>query len=855
MRRAGWRNALGCRTVLLAAWGLGAAPAGAAVLRFEAETCSEPAAAWQADRGTPTHWNLWSKDTDAATKWSGGVVLQSPVVAADRGTPEEGAPPLHTRVTGLSNGVYDVSLRVGRTVAVSLDGRTWRRFTGGVLVAEARITNGVFSCWVDDACAHTGNPGHAYYDYIEFTTVPVVVPKPRVAGGARERVVEKLDRGLVAYPSAAGVYVGWRLLAADPPDVAFHVYRADGGAAPRRLTPEPVRRTTDFLDSTPPAAGATSRVYRVRRVAAAGRESADEGVAAVRADELAAPAEPAGRRLALAGAHTFQKCGLGDLDGDGRYDFVLKQPRENIDPYESYWQRSPAPYTLEAYRHDGTPLWQLSLGWAIERGIWYSPCLVYDFDGDGRAEVAVKTGDGDPRDPDGRVRGGAEWLSIREGATGRERVRVPWPDRTGFGEGLRGYNYASRNQLAVAYLDGRTPCLLALRGTYTIMKVEAYALRGDTLQPLWSYRDSEGGRGYHGQGCHFTHAADVDGDGRDEVVLGSAVLDDNGSPLWSTGLGHPDHCYVGDIAPGRPGLEIYYGIEPARAADTMCLVEAATGRRLWGWNQPTRHIHSQGLCADIDPVHAGAECYAADSNDHKPTGDRWLWSAAGAVLSREVDFKFGRLPVYWDADLQREILEGGNVVTDYEGGALTPRLRGDAILAADIEGDWREELIVSEQGALRVYATTTPALDRRVTLMQDPLYRLDVAMNALGYGLAPMTSYALEACAPNLNLTALARQPGAVRVVVSAPLQAPLRGALRLASAGATVAPDTLAVDLAPGERLVQTVLVARASSPTPADISVRAELAGDAVLLRTAVSVPGVGRAGGGTDSTSRSR
>ena len=133
--------------------------------------------------------------------------------------------------------------------------------------------------------------------------------------------------------------------------------------------------------------------------------------------------------IKLDGTHTFQKVGIADLDGDGLLDFVIKQPNTNVDPYEKYWKRSTNTYKLEAYRSDGTFLWRYDLGWAIECGIWYSPYVVFDFDGDGRAEVAVKTGEGDPRDPDGRVTSGPEYLSILDGRTGKERTRVEWPSR------------------------------------------------------------------------------------------------------------------------------------------------------------------------------------------------------------------------------------------------------------------------------------------------------------------------------------------------------------------------------------------------------------------------------------------
>ncbi len=164
--------------------------------------------------------------------------------------------------------------------------------------------------------------------------------------------------------------------------------------------------------------------------------------------------------IKLNGDHTFQKCGIADLNGDGAYDYVLKQPNVNIDPYGKYWKPSPETYKVEAYLADGSFLCRHDLGWSIERGIWYSPMVVFDLDGDGRAEVCLKAGEGDPRDADGRVQSGPEYLLILDGMTGKEKARTAWLKRADF----PGYNYASRNQMCVAYLDGKTPCLIVERG-------------------------------------------------------------------------------------------------------------------------------------------------------------------------------------------------------------------------------------------------------------------------------------------------------------------------------------------------------------------------------------------------------
>ena len=361
---------------------------------------------------------------------------------------------------------------------------------------------------------------------------------------------------------------------------------------------------------------------------------------------------------------------------------------------------------------------------------------MFDFDGDGRAEVAVKTGEGDPRDPDGRVTSGPEWLSILDGLTGEEIARAPWPSRDDFPD----YNYYCRNQLGVAYLDGKTPCLVVVRGTYNTIKAVAYELRpgdgGDgrrELRELWRWQDREDGPRYRGQGAHILRAADVDGDGRDEVILGAAVLDDNGAGLWSLGMGHPDHVTVGGLDPSRPGLQIQYGFETRQTRNGICMVDAATGKLLWGLDEPTVHVHSSGLCADIDPAHPGVESYGGERD---LPDKRWLFSAQGRLLGTAELGGLAPRAAYWDGDLQRELLVRGRL-RDFGGGEHPARIEGSVVLIADILGDWREEIITSVPGELRIYTTTIPATDRRVCLMQDPIYRLDVAGATSGYYQVP----------------------------------------------------------------------------------------------------------------------
>jgi rhamnogalacturonan endolyase len=924
-------------------------------LKFEAEDVSSPSDAWLNDVEPKDHWNLWSKDKDADKKWSGGRVLQSPVVKADRATPEEGAPVLHTVIPNVPNGTWVVEIKYGRGLAISLDNKEWKPLSvlGGRL-GPFTVTDGKIEFWVDDRYVDPASPGSCYYDcitlipampekngvmngdfeagtdlsragwtwwarngegsasffepghsgkrcakivhtgdrdfaftnggrlnvspgtvwvatawvkcedtdglsldvvalsqgkllswnigsdgvsgthdwkqlraeayipdgcdqiYVRFTGSnrltawvddvaleggkPYVRPiKPLVKGWATERIQEKLDRGVVAMRiSATKTYVSWRLLKSDPPNIAFDIYRTSGSGAPQKLNKAPITKTCDFTDDAMPPD--TDSTYVIKPIVNGVAVDEVGASATVKATD---PIRPY-KSIKLQGDYRFQKVGIADLNGDGKYDFVIKQPADNIDPAADYWTRSPDTYKLEAYLNDGTFLWRKDLGWAIERGIWYSPYLVYDFDGDGKAEVAVKTGEGDPRDPDGRVTSGPEYLSILDGMTGEEKARVDWPSREPFGN----YNYASRNQLAVGYLDGKTPCIIVLRGTYTLMRAIAYTWHDGKLTEVWNWSGQEERPPYRGQGAHFTHCADIDGDGRDEVILGSAVIDDNGQGLWSTGLGHPDKCYVTDVDPSHPGLEIFYALEVGHPKNGVCLVDAATGKILWGIDRRTYHV-GMGMTADIDPTVPGQECWASEDpkgdperNNYGGRPPRWIFSARGELLG-EYEKVPGWDAVWWDADPVRELFSRGRV-SKYGGGPITEGIEGSLVAVADVLGDWREEIITSVPGELRIYTTTVPASDRRVCLMQDPIYRSDVAHLAMGYAQTPMLSYYLGSTAAAQGITFDATklrvgQPvkGTIRLAATSE---PLTGTVTLsAPAAVRLEPATLNVSAPAG--------------------------------------------------------
>ncbi len=558
-------------------------------------------------------------------------------------------------------------------------------------------------------------------------------PAPKkVEGYAKERREENLDRGLVALRKDKDVYLSWRLLNTDKTDAGFDVYRSVPDGKEEKRNAVPIVQTTDFVDKDVPADQHFNWSVRV-----SGSEQSSVPASALDKPYVSIP---------LKGEKSFASIALVDLDGDGKLDYVIKTPNSNIDPWYLYWNQSPGPYKLQAYKSDGTFLWERDLGWGIEQGIWYSPYVVADLDGDGCAEIAVKTSPGDFRGDTGRVYTGPEHLSILDGKTGKERARIDWPSRDGFA-----YNYSSRNQLCVAYLDGKTPCLVALRGTYTRMIAIAYQmLPGDKLEELWRWDNRwDKDKGRWGQGAHTTHAVDLDGDGRDELILGSIALDDDGSILWELKLGHPDHVYVGDLDPTRPGWEVVYGIETRqRERNGVCMVDAKTGEILWGHDKPTSHIHATGMVSDIDAAHPGCETWNGEENSET---DRWLRDAKGNVLETPEQFPRRSLSpksVWWDAGLQRKLIIDNAPVSypSFEKVDNT-QFEGSIRLVADLFGDWREEVVTSLDGEIRIYSTTIPAKDRRTTFLQDRNYRATLTESTMGYPQIPLPSYDLDSAA------------------------------------------------------------------------------------------------------------
>jgi rhamnogalacturonan endolyase len=262
------------------------------------------------------------------------------------------------------------------------------------------------------------------------------------------------------------------------------------------------------------------------------------------------------------------------------------------------------------------------------------------------------------------------------------------------------------------------------RGTYNLIKM--LALDKD-FKRIWYWESLQEKEKYRSQSAHGLITADVDGDGRDELVLGSAVLDDNGKGLWTSEMGHPDICYVADIDPDNPGLEIFYGIEPRRKTDAICVLDAKTGRKLWTHKEPTRHVHGQGMVGDILADSPGMEVFAGERDLKK----RWLYSAKGKLIEFKETGALSPRAVWWDADPQKEVVVSG-AIRDW-GKEPIQLVKGRVIAVVDCLGDCREEVITTLKGELRIYTTTIPATDRRPCLMQDHQYRLGVVAQTMGY--------------------------------------------------------------------------------------------------------------------------
>ncbi|MGN7415608.1 rhamnogalacturonan lyase [Paenibacillus sp. SAF-068] len=570
------------------------------------------------------------------------------------------------------------------------------------------------------------------------------------AAGARQ--MEYLDRGVVAVKTGTGVFVSWRLLGTEGSNVSFNVYR-DG----TKVNATPITNSTNLQD----ASGTSSSKYTVRAVVSGTEQAASTAANVWGNNYLSVPLSvPAGGTTPDGVAYTYSAndASAGDLDGDGEYELIVKW-----DPSNSK-DNSQSGYTgevfIDAYKLNGTRLWRIGLGKNIRAGAHYTQFMVYDLDGDGKAEVAMKTADGskdgtgvvigdaskDYRNSSGYVLSGPEFLTIFNGQTGKALSTVNYEPARG-NVSSWGDNYGNRVDrflAAIAYLDGERPSLVMARGYYTRSVLVAYNWRNGQLTKQWTFdSNTSGNSGYAGQGNHNLSVADVDGDGKDEIIYGAMAVDDNGKGLYTTGLHHGDAMHLSDLDPDRPGLEVFQVHETPSNAGVE-FRDAGTGQLIWGV-KTTKDI-GRGMAADIDPRYKGAEVWADGS----------LYTAKGQKLGTTLpsSTNFG---IWWDGDLLRELLDSNRIdkwnyansttvnlltasgVSSNNGTKSTPNLQ------ADLFGDWREEVVwrTNDSSALRIY-TTTAVTDKRIyTLMHDPVYRLGVAWQNVAYNQPPHTGFYL----------------------------------------------------------------------------------------------------------------
>lgn len=577
-----------------------------------------------------------------------------------------------------------------------------------------------------------------------------------------QRQMESLDRGVIAIKDKGQFFISWRVLGTDIDNLAFNLYRKSGSKKAVKLNEKPITGATNFVDTK--ANPNEENTWFVKTVSK-GKEKDEKGSFTIPASS------PDKEYLSIAikpvEGYIPNDLSTGDLDGDGKYDLIVHMTGKGHDNSHTGITDPPI---FQAYTLEGKFLWQISLGKNIREGAHYTQFMVYDLDGDGIAELVCKTADGTTdsqgnvvgdaskdwvdRDPKsgtyGKILKGPEYLSVFDGKTGKLVTTTDYiPERGDLagwgGHGGSGGNDTKGNRIdrftaCVAYLDGIHPSVVMCRGYYGRTVLAAFDFKNKKLNSKWVFDSKDAENPYSGMGNHGLTVADVDNDGKDEIVYGSMCVDDNGKGLYTTGFRHGDALHVSDLDLDVPGLEAFgiHEIENKTTGPGVAVFSAADGKVLF--TDSLNEDVGRGVADNIDPTRKGAQCWWS--------GSPFLYDIKGNKIGdapKSINFL-----IYWDGDTSRELLNS-NYIDKYGKGRLFTATgavsnngtKSTPALSADILGDWREELILRSEDnkELRIYSTTIPTEIRQYTLMHDPQYRLSIAWQNVGYNQPPHTGF------------------------------------------------------------------------------------------------------------------